>query len=113
MTSKLGYAALSKPQTVTITAPDNFELYQNYPNPFNIETEIKFSLKEAGKTVLKIFDVAGSEIKTLVNETLEKGVYTARWDGRNAAGEVTASGVYLYALKSGSSRIIKRMVLLK
>ena len=96
-----------------VVTPDDFELYQNYPNPFNIETEIKFSLKEAGETTLIIYDIAGREIRTLVNKTLDKGLYTARWDGRNSAGEVAASGVYLYMLKSGSFSTVKRMVLLK
>ena len=112
-TSKLGGAVLSKPLISAVVTPDDFELYQNYPNPFNIETEIKFSLKEAGETTLIIYDIAGREIRTLVNKTLDKGLYTARWDGRNSAGEVVASGVYLYMLKSGSFSTVQRMVLLK
>ncbi|MFC1726762.1 FlgD immunoglobulin-like domain containing protein [candidate division KSB1 bacterium] len=112
-TSKLGGAVLSKPLISTVVTPDDFELYQNYPNPFNIETGIKFSLKESGETTLKIFDIAGREIKTLVNKTLDKGLYTANWDGRNNAGDVVSSGVYLYMLKSGYFKTVKRMVLLK
>ncbi len=85
-----------------------FNLMQNYPNPFNPSTQIKFSLKTSGYTTLKIYDTLGREIQTLVNSFLHPGVYKINFNGSNQA-----SGVYFYALMSGSSSTIKKMILLK
>lgn len=92
--------------------PSSFRLYQNYPNPFNNATKIRFSVfSESGKgnsTTLKIFDVSGKEVETLVNEELRAGAYEMNWDGSNYP-----SGVYFYRLSKGRSVLSQRMILLK
>jgi hypothetical protein len=88
--------------------PTAFSLAQNYPNPFNPATEIRFAVPVAGGVELKIFDLLGREITTLVNEVKQPGIYTVTWD---AAAQ--ASGVYFYRLKAGSFVDTKKLVLLR
>jgi len=93
--------------------PDEFKLSQNYPNPFNPETNIRFQLPEASKVTLKIYNILGQEIKTVVNENLNAGYHTVKWDGTNNFGLKVASGVYIYQVKAGSFIASKKMVFLK
>jgi hypothetical protein len=90
------------------TLPSEFALHQNYPNPFNPTTTIRFSLKEAGVTTLKVYDLLGREVATLVNEKLTAGYYAKPW---NASG--FATGVYFYKLTSGKSTQVKKLLLMK
>ena len=75
--------------------PKNFSLEQNYPNPFNSETVIKYQVPKAGKIVIKIFDLLGREVKTLVDETKEAGYYQIVWDGKDKMDNDAPSGIYL------------------
>ncbi|OGB70088.1 MAG: hypothetical protein A2Y94_01965 [Caldithrix sp. RBG_13_44_9] len=93
--------------------PDRFELFQNYPNPFNPSTLISWQLIVDGEVQLKIFNLLGQEIRTLVNERQEAGSHTVVWDGRNDAGDPMASGIYLYRIQAGELVSIRKMVLLK
>jgi photosystem II stability/assembly factor-like uncharacterized protein len=86
----------------------NFSLQQNYPNPFNPATTIRFTIQSTAVTSLKIYDVLGREIATLVNEVKSPGTYQVNFD----AGKL-ASGIYIYQLRAGSSVETKRMVLMK
>jgi len=89
-------------------------LSQNYPNPFNPQTTISFSLREKSHVSLKIYNVAGALVKTLVNDVRAPGVsYKQQWDGRNNAGQSVSSGVYFYKLVSKNFTQTKKMVLLK
>lgn len=88
----------------------NFVLYQNYPNPFNPTTTISYKLKKSGLTTLKIYNVFGEEITTLVNEFQNEGNYELEFD---ASKFNLSTGTYLYALKSGSEQSIKKFVYLK
>lgn len=90
--------------------PVNFKLEQNFPNPFNPSTEIGFSLQQESNISLKIFDVIGREIRTLVNNQYYKpGYYSIRFDAEGLAG-----GVYYYQLSSGSNNIqTRKMIYLK
>lgn len=81
-------------------------LHQNYPNPFNPTTEIRYQISEVGQVTLRVYDVLGREVATLVNEERESGTYQVRWD---ASGLV--SGVYLYRLKVNGFVETKKMVL--
>jgi endo-1,4-beta-xylanase len=98
--------------------PEKFILAQNYPNPFNPTTTIKYLIKSVGTSLmksvqLKIFDILGREIITLVNELQSAGEHTIEWDGKNSAGQKVASGVYFYQLKSGlGSTKTRKMILL-
>lgn len=86
----------------------NYSLEQNYPNPFNPTTEIDFIISEAGQATLKVFDILGNEVSTLVNEQKAAGKYKLTFDASNLP-----SGVYFYTLQSGSFVGTKKMVLLK
>jgi len=83
-------------------------LGQNYPNPFNVSTNISYSLAEAENVSLKVYDIAGRLVQTLVDEVQDAGSYTVTWD----ASEVS-SGVYFYKLTAGDYTLTKKMNLLK
>ncbi len=85
-----------------------FELSQNYPNPFNPITTIKYSIKERELVSLKIYDVLGNEMETLVNEEKPAGNYEINFNGENLS-----SGIYLYKFRTGSFVETKKMILLK
>lgn len=93
--------------SITQTSTD-YVLEQNYPNPFNPNTEISYSIKDAGQVTLRIHDMLGREVATLVNEVEEPGFYKVKFD----AGELS-SGVYFYSLKSGNFYQIKKMIVVK
>ena len=93
--------------------PVKFELNQNYPNPFNPSTEIRFSIPVNNKVELRIFNVLGQLVKTLVNDTYSPGEHIVRWDGTNDSGSKVTSGVYIYQLKSGNLLQNKKMVMVK
>ncbi|MCX6159578.1 MAG: T9SS type A sorting domain-containing protein [Ignavibacteriae bacterium] len=88
--------------------PINYSLSQNYPNPFNPATKINFAIPKQGFVTLKIYDIIGREIKTLVNEVKQAGYYTVDFNGSSLA-----SGVYFYRIQSGDFVTVKRMVLVK
>jgi hypothetical protein len=95
------------------SATPTFGLAQNYPNPFNPSTSFEFSVSSLEFTTLKIFDVLGKEVATLVNEIRPPGVYTIRWNGKDNRGASLPSGIYLFQLRAGSSTTTKKMILLK
>lgn len=88
--------------------PRAFALLQNYPNPFNPSTRIPFSIRAVGNVTLKVYDILGREVRTLVNENLQAGSYEVTF---NAEG--LASGVYLYRLQGGSYSETKKLILLR
>jgi hypothetical protein len=90
------------------------ELDQNYPNPFNPTTMIKYQIKDAGHVSLKIYNVAGQLVRTLVDEQVKAGeIQDIQWRGLNDAGQPVSSGVYFYKLISTNFTQTKKMVLLK
>ncbi len=91
-----------------VVVPNQYELSQNYPNPFNPSTKIKFSLPEAGKVSLKIYDMTGAEVVDLVNADYEAGYYGIDLNLSNLA-----SGVYLYRFQSKGYSQVKKLMLLK
>ncbi len=93
---------------VDIDIPKVFELYQNYPNPFNPTTKIMFTLTKGGETTLRVYDILGREVATLVNEVKEAGNYEVTFDG----GKIS-DGVYYYTLKSGDFKQTMKMTLIK
>lgn len=90
--------------------PANFQLNQNYPNPFNPETTINYQLPTSGFVTLKIYDLFGREVATLVNEYKNAGSYNSRFSVRNYH---LASGIYFYRLQSGSNSDTKKLILMK
>jgi hypothetical protein len=91
-------------------APFTYSLSQNYPNPFNPSTIIKYSVAEAGQVELRIYNILGQEVMTLVNEIKNAGSYEVKF---NAAGMNLSSGVYLYRIKAGSYVQTKKLMLIK
>ncbi|HMN48448.1 MAG TPA: T9SS type A sorting domain-containing protein [Ignavibacteriaceae bacterium] len=92
--------------------PTEFSLAQNYPNPFNPSTKIRYSIPDVGsglaQTVLKVYDILGNEVATLVNEEKPAGVYEVTFD----ASELS-SGIYFYKISAGSFNETKKMILLR
>ena len=103
------------PHSVDIDAetPHSLSLSQNAPNPFNPVTTIEFALPEAGVTNLVIYDVTGRQVRTLVSGTVEAGMHSVAWDGRDAVGRPAASGVYMYRLTTSEGNLVKRMTLIR
>ncbi len=95
--------------------PEHFDLAQNYPNPFNNSTTIKYSLiePEPTKTVVKILNMLGQEVKTLVNEKQTAGNYQIAWNGLDNSRNSISSGVYLYSINSGKFHAVKKLVFIK
>lgn len=87
---------------------DNYKLNQNYPNPFNPVTKINFSIAKAGSVTLKIYDISGKEVSTLVNANLNKGSYEVTFDGSNFS-----SGIYYYRISTGDFSEVRKMALIK
>lgn len=93
--------------------PKIFKIHQNFPNPFNPSTTIRYDLPKAVKVSLKIYNVLGQEIKTLVNHKQTAGFKSVDWDGRSNAGHPVSSGVYVYRIEAGSFVKSKKMILLR
>lgn len=90
-----------------------FALSTNYPNPFNPQTIIKYTLNSSSEVTLKIYNIKGQLIKTLIDMHQKKGFHQIIWDGTNEKGEKTSSGIYFCQLKAGDYVITKKMVKLR
>lgn len=88
--------------------PTSYMMYQNYPNPFNPNTKIKFQIPKSGQVNLEVFDALGRNISTLVNESLNAGVYEVDWNAIN-----NPSGIYFYKITTSEFAEVKKMVLIK
>lgn len=97
----------------SVEIPVRYELSQNYPNPFNPTTKIDFSIPRAELVTIKIYDITGREIFTLVNEKLNAGKYTVTWNAYGTKDGVAPSGVYFYRITAGTFVETKKMVLIK
>ncbi len=93
--------------------PNNFFLDQNYPNPFNPKTNIKFKLKIAEHVTLKIYDISGKLIKTLLDKNKEAGSHEVVWDGTDKLGRMVSSGLYMYNLVYNNFNHTKKMMFVK
>jgi len=95
-----------------LAIPTEYGLSQNFPNPFNPRTEIQYQLPEASRLTLKIYNVLGQRIVTLIDEQQPAGYYTVIWDGRNALGEKVGAGIYLCRMLAGEFVKTQKMTLL-
>ncbi len=95
------------------SVPRDFILYKNYPNPFNASTNIKFEIMQTSNVKLSIYNLLGSKITTIVDNTKNPGLYSVLWHGLNDEGVSVVSGVYFYELRVGDESITNKMILLK
>jgi hypothetical protein len=108
------------PETITSvreplqkTSPTGFHLAQNYPNPFNPSTRINYQLSANSYVTIKVYDVLGREVKTLVDEEEAAGEHTVIWDGTNRDGRQVVSGIYYCRLLTPNGSIIRKAVLIR
>jgi tartrate-resistant acid phosphatase type 5 len=101
------------PVSISLAALDEPQLLQNNPNPFNPSTAIKFYIPNASNVTIKIYNILGREIKTLIDEQTAAGYHVVYWNGKNGRGEVVSSGIYLYRLTAGEFSQAKKMNMLK
>jgi hypothetical protein len=104
----LGYNLKKVSGDTNNSIPTVYALEQNYPNPFNPTTTINYQLPEKGHANLRVYDILGNLVTTLLDEELNPGYYSVTWD---ASG--LASGIYFYRLNSGSFVSTKKLILLK
>lgn len=105
----VGFQQATSVQEITsVLIPSEFQIYQNYPNPFNPITKIKFDLPLTSDVSLKIYDILGKEIATLINEEKSAGRYEVNFEAADLS-----SGVYFYKIKAGDYNQIRKMILLK
>jgi len=90
-----------------------YVLKQNYPNPFNPFTKIDYDVPETGKITIKVYNIRGQYIKTLINEKKDRGSYYTYWDGTDDKNNKVSSGIYFYQLNSVRSTKTKKMILVK
>ncbi len=93
--------------------PEKFSVSQNYPNPFNPSTSIEYSLPEKGLVTIKIYDILGRVVNTLVNERVNAGHYSTTWNSVDDAGRKISSGIYFYRVTNGANVVTKKMMLIK
>ena len=98
---------------ISTAVPDGFYLYQNYPNPFNPSTIIRFQIKDSRFVSLKVFDILGKEVATLVNEKLHSGIYEVPFSINQFSNNQIPSGVYFYRLSTDGFSETKKMLLIK
>ena len=93
--------------------PTDYSLDQNYPNPFNPSTVIRFALPKDGNVKLQVYDITGSLVKTVLDQTMRGGNMEVTWDGTNNSGTKVAAGVYIYRLQASNFVATKKMVMVK
>ncbi|MBL7959522.1 VCBS repeat-containing protein [bacterium] len=98
---------------VVPVVPERLSLEQNYPNPFNPETLIRFGIQAESEVTLKIYNILGQEVRTVIKREFSPGYHQVAWDGRDNFGKMLSSGIYLYRIKSGHYSKTKKMILLK
>ncbi|MBD3374815.1 T9SS type A sorting domain-containing protein [candidate division KSB1 bacterium] len=93
--------------------PSRYALYQNYPNPFNPSTELSFDLPNECEVELVIYDLIGERVCDLLNDHMQAGQHRVRWNGRNNAGNLVPTGIYLVHMRAGEFTATRKIILLK
>ncbi len=109
----LGEGFLNQSVVASAQVPDKYELLQNYPNPFNPETEIAYLLPEETWVSIKVYNISGQLVKTLVDEVVPAGKHTVRWNGTGESGNTVATGVYFYRMETEKFQRTAKMILVK
>jgi hypothetical protein len=94
-------------------APSEFILHQNYPNPFGRMTAIKYELPRKTHISLKVYNLSGQEIKTLIDGDIEAGIHTAYWNGRSDDNRKVANGIYFYHIEAQGCSQTRRMIVVR
>jgi hypothetical protein len=110
---RLGVLTAVQEEQQAADLPRAYGLMQNYPNPFNPETRIRFQLGGPGRVALKVYNMLGQEVRTLVNELKPAGSHEVSWDGKNSLGQRMPSGMYLYRIEAQGLVETRKMVLLQ
>ena len=100
-------------QQEELVQPTTFALKQNYPNPFNPETRISFALPEAGEVELSIYNLQGQIVRKLISQQVNAGHHEVIWNGKDEAGQILPSGVYLHKLKVNGFEETRKMTFMK
>ena len=111
--SALGFRSVRRDVNNSIKIIQSEYELNNYPNPFSHSTVISYHLKFSGKLILKVYDILGHEVRTLVNENQSAGEYSITWDGKDAKGNKLANGIYYYRLTAGKQVAAKKMLYLR
>ena len=93
--------------------PSEYALFQNYPNPFNPSTQISFDIPKSEFVTLRVYNLLGQDVKTLINQSMVPGRYTVEWNGNDMLNNDVASGVYFYELRGESFISRKKMLLIR
>ena len=93
--------------------PSEYALFQNYPNPFNPSTQISFDIPKSEFVTLRLYNLLGQDVKTLINQSMVPGRYTVEWNGNDMLNNDVASGVYFYELRGESFISRKKMLLIR
>ena len=93
--------------------PSEYALFQNYPNPFNPSTQISFDVPNSEFVTLRVYNLLGQDVKTLINQSMVPGRYTVEWNGNDMLNNDVASGVYFYELRGESFISRKKMLLIR
>jgi len=109
---KAGETGVAGTPRSTLTVPRS-SLGKCYPNPFRQITTIKYQISESARVSLRVYNIAGQLVKTLVDEEKLEGNYSVVWDGKDQSGKEVSSGIYFYQLKMGEYSEVKKMLLLK
>jgi hypothetical protein len=106
----MNLTATTEPSAVNdqITPINSFKLVQNYPNPFNPTTKISFAIPQTTNVTLKVYNITGNEVATLINQVKGAGTYNVEFNGKNLS-----SGVYFYKLTAGKFTAVRKMILLR
>ncbi|MFQ5823555.1 MAG: FlgD immunoglobulin-like domain containing protein [bacterium] len=96
-----------------LSLPKSFVLHQNHPNPFNPTTTVRYDLPKAARVILRIYNLGGQEVKTLVDEVQSAGEKLVTWDARNRLDQMVSSGVYIYSLQVDNERQTRKMLLVR
>jgi serine protease AprX len=106
--TRFTYNVTSPTSIISNETPAEYKLFDNYPNPFNPVTKIRFRIKETGFVTLKVYDITGKLVITLVNQKMQSGDYNVDFDGRDLS-----SGLYIYKIESGDFKDTKKMLMIK
>jgi hypothetical protein len=111
--SKTSLRRTESPVAGLVSTPAQTSLLGNYPNPFNPSTTFRYGLSEPGQVSLKVYNMLGQLVRTVVEDHQVEGYHEAVWDGRNDIGSTVSSGIYIYRMTVGSVVETKRMILMK